>query len=78
MRPAWVHSEAAWRVIAARFVPALAGLSLLWEAVQFPLYTLWDDGSAGEIAFAALHCTGGDVLIEPSARQLAAAGIGPF
>lgn len=71
MRPAWVHSEAAWRVIAARFVPALAGLSLLWETGQFPLYTLWDDGSAGEIAFAALHCTGGDVLIGTGALMLA-------
>lgn len=28
-----------------------------------PLYTLWDTGSAGEIVFAAVHCTGGDILI---------------
>jgi hypothetical protein len=28
-----------------------------------PLYTIWESGTAGEIVFAALHCTGGDVLI---------------
>ena len=28
-----------------------------------PLYTIWRSGSAGEIVFAATHCTGGDILI---------------
>ena len=28
-----------------------------------PLYTLWQTGTPQEIAFAAVHCTGGDVLI---------------
>lgn len=36
-----------------------------------PLYTLWETGSRGEIVFAALHCTGGDVLIALSAVMLA-------
>ncbi len=44
-----------------------AGLSafghLLWEIVQLPLYTLWRTASRAELAFAVLHCTGGDVLI---------------
>jgi hypothetical protein len=31
--------------------------------VQLPLYTIWRDGTAGEIVFAVLHCTGGDILI---------------
>ena len=35
----------------------------LWEAAQLPLYTLWRTGTPGEIAFALIHCTGGDVLI---------------
>jgi hypothetical protein len=34
-----------------------------WEAAQLPLYTLWRTGTPGEIAFALIHCTGGDVLI---------------
>lgn len=71
MRPDWVHSCAAWRLLVARFIPALAALSLLWEFGHFPLYTLWDAGSAGEIAFAALHCTAGDVLIGGGALTLA-------
>lgn len=36
---------------------------LVWEAAQMPLYTLWRTGSAGDIAFAVLHCTAGDLLI---------------
>jgi hypothetical protein len=37
--------------------------NLAWELAQLPLYTLWKTGSAGEIGFAVLHCTVGDVLI---------------
>lgn len=36
-----------------------------------PLYTLWRTGTSFEIAFAALHCTGGDVLIALSVLMLA-------
>ena len=35
----------------------------LWEAAQVPLYTLWRTGTRREIAFALIHCTGGDILI---------------
>jgi hypothetical protein len=31
--------------------------------LQLPFYTLWNMGTAGEIAYAVIHCTGGDVLI---------------
>ena len=34
-----------------------------WEAAQLPLYTLWRTGTPHEIAFALIHCTGGDILI---------------
>lgn len=44
---------------------------LLWEFLHFPLYTLWDTGSASEILFAVLHCTGGDLLIAAGALALA-------
>lgn len=36
-----------------------------------PLYTLWETAPIGEIIFAALHCTGGDVLIAAGALVLA-------
>lgn len=35
-----------------------------------PLYTLWNDGSVNEIIFAAVHCTGGDILIAMAALML--------
>ena len=37
--------------------------NLVWEFAQLPLYTVWQEGSPREVAFAAIHCTGGDVLI---------------
>ena len=36
-----------------------------------PLYELWQTGTWSEIAFAVLHCTGGDVLIALSSILLA-------
>lgn len=36
---------------------------LIWEFAQLPLYTLWYTDSWSRIAFAVIHCTGGDVLI---------------
>lgn len=46
-----------------RFLGAMAAGNLLWEVAHVPLYTLWLTGSPGEIAYAVLHCTAGDVLI---------------
>ena len=45
--------------------------NLVWEALQMPLYTLWVDGTWGQIGYGLLHCTLGDVLI--GAATLAAA-----
>ena len=49
------------------FVALAIGLAaiahFLWEAMQLPLYTLWRTGTPGELAFALIHCTGGDILI---------------
>jgi len=43
---------------------AVTGIGhLFWEILQLPLYTLWEEGTASEIAFAVVHCTGGDILI---------------
>lgn len=46
-----------------RYFAVLAVGNLLWEFAQMPLYTLWRTGSAREIAFAAVHCTGGDLVV---------------
>jgi hypothetical protein len=46
-----------------RFVIATTVLNLVWEFAHMPLYTLWDNGTWAEIIFAAVHCTGADLLI---------------
>lgn len=56
-----------WLRVLRRYLAAIAVGNLGWEFAQLPLYTIWHDGSPGEIAFAALHCTGGDVLIAGAA-----------
>ena len=54
-----------------RYMVFVAVANLGWEFAHMPLYTLWQTGTAYEIAFAAVHCTGGDVLIALSAVVLA-------
>ena len=48
---------------AIRLILIFGVLNLVWEVLQLPFYTLWNTGTAGEIAYAVIHCTGGDVLI---------------
>ena len=54
--PDWL---AAWRA----YLLTVAVGHLLWETAQLPLYTIWRTGTPGENLFAAVHCTGGDLLI---------------
>ena len=53
-----------------RYFLVIALLSLVWEFAHMPLYTLWSTGTAAEIVFAAVHCTGGDILIAMSTFML--------
>ena len=53
-----------------RYFSVIAGGNLVWEFAHMPLYTLWNTGTVGEIVFAAVHCTGGDILIALSALML--------
>ena len=64
-------NEPRWHSAIRSYVSAIAGLNLLWEVGQLPLYTLWSTGSRQEIFVAALHCTAGDVFIAISALTLA-------
>ena len=54
-----------------RYLAWIFALNLVWEFAQMPLYTLWEEGSTREIAFAAVHCTLGDVLIAAGALAVA-------
>jgi hypothetical protein len=68
--PLWYRDRKALGLIALRYLPSLAVLSLAWEIAQLPLYTIWTEGTRAEIAFAAVHCTLGDILIGMAALAL--------
>lgn len=68
---AWTTDANALRLLALRYVPTLAGLSLAWEAAHAPLYTLWWEERALTVLFAVAHCALGDVLIGTAALALA-------
>jgi hypothetical protein len=52
------------------FAVILAG-NLIWEVLHLPLYTIWTAGTVREQAFAAGHCTLGDLVIAACALTLA-------
>ena len=54
----------------------VAGGNLVWETFQLPFYTISNEGTGDELAFAVVHCTGGDLLIAMSALALALILIG--
>jgi hypothetical protein len=60
-----------WLPALRRYLGVLAIGNLVWEFLHIPLYTLWSTGTWGEILFATLHCTAGDLLIGLSALTVA-------
>lgn len=56
---------------AARYLAAMLAMNFVWEIGQIPLYTLWEEGTSREIAFAIVHCTGGDAMIAAAALAVA-------
>ena len=59
----WYRSRAALRFVFQGFVPLLTAGNLVWEILQLPFYTLWQEGTPRSRLFAILHCTAGDVMI---------------
>lgn len=55
-----------WLAGLRRYLAFVVLANLVWEVAQLPLYTIWTDASPAAIAFAALHCTAGDLLIAAS------------
>lgn len=58
------------------YLAVTAVANLAWEILQLPLYTIWTTGTAREVVFAVVHCTGGDVLIALTALTLALVAVG--
>lgn len=71
-------SGRSWISAIRRYIAFLALASLIWEFAHLPLYTIWLTGTPGQLAFAALHCTGGDVLIGLSTLMGALVLMGPI
>lgn len=61
----------AWLSALRRYLAIAALGNLAWEIAHLPLYTIWNEDTPSEIAFAALHCTGGDLVIATSSLVLA-------
>jgi hypothetical protein len=66
-----VASDRHWLGVLRQYLVFAALAHLVWEVAQLPLYTIWLTGTVGELAFAVLHCTGGDLLIALGAMMLA-------
>lgn len=64
-------ADGAWLRALRRYYAVAVPADLLWEFLHLPLYTIWHEEGPGEIVFAALHCTGGDVLIATATLVLA-------
>jgi len=65
-----------WLAAFRRYLATAAAGHLAWEIAQLPLYTLWREGSAAQIAWAVVHCTAGDVAIAGAALGLALVAFG--
>ena len=61
----------AWLRVLRRYFLFAALANLAWEGAHLPLYSLWQEGSVGELAFASIYCTGGDLLIAMASLVLA-------
>ena len=60
-----------WLRVLRRYVMFAAVAHLLWDFAHLPLYSIWLTCTAGQLAFAAVHCSGGDILITLSTITLA-------
>lgn len=60
-----------WLPTIGRYLAVIGAGNLVWEFAHMPLYTLWQNGTVSEIVFAAVHCTGGDILIATISLVLA-------
>ncbi|MBV6486661.1 MAG: hypothetical protein GHHEDOFH_00596 [Pseudorhodoplanes sp.] len=54
---------ALWLLALRRYFAFAIPAHFAWEVAQLPLYTIWYEDPPGKVAFAAIHCTGGDVMI---------------
>lgn len=61
---------------ASIYLSAVLFGNMVWEVLQLPLYTIWQDGTFWQLVIAVTHCTAGDVLIATSALVLSLLTVG--
>ncbi len=59
-----------WLGFLRRYIILIALFNSLWEILQMPLYTLWNNDSWLTIIYSIIHCTFGDILIALTAISL--------
>ena len=64
-------SSPLWPRVLLRYLAAVGMGGLVWEFAQMPLYTIWQTLNGGSIAYAAVHCWVGDLLIAASCLGVA-------
>lgn len=77
MRPGAGEGRRLWTVAVRRYLSASLIGHLGWEAAQIRLYTIWSEGTPADVAFAILHCSGGDLLIAAASLAPALLIVGP-
>ena len=60
-------TDAAWLPAVRRYIAVSLFGHAIWEVVQLPLFTLWQEAPPETVAFAVLHCLGGDLAIASTA-----------
>jgi len=63
--------DPARRAVIVRYFLLMVPGSVAWEFSHMLLYTLWETGTRGDIAFAAVHCSFGDWMIAAGSLALA-------
>lgn len=69
-------THAPWLSAVRRYMAASLLGHAVWEVLQLPLFTLWHEASPWTIAFATLHCLGGDLAIASTVLVAALAQVG--
>ncbi|MBA3477112.1 MAG: hypothetical protein H0T52_01740 [Lautropia sp.] len=66
-----IPDAGSWLSALRRYLAVILAGNLIWEFAHMPLYTIGWTGTWSEVVFAAVHCTGGDVLIALSSMTIA-------
>ena len=59
-----------WHRAIRRYLVFLTIGNLIWEFLHLPLYTIWQEETYFENAYAAIHCSAGDLIIAICAFML--------